>query len=291
MPLAAGGSLAQPGGLAGARVRSSGMSTPLLALAGPALASLLLACQQGASPDAAAPPAQEAAPAPAPSPVPSTFVGAPRPDRAAARHILITYSGSVAAGPEIQRTEHEARVLAEQLRQRVVAGEDFASLARVYSDDTTKARGGDLGAFGKGAMVEAFEAAAFALDDNLGLSEVVQTPFGFHVIQRYPLEEIRVAQVLVQHAGVQRTASQRPADEARARAEQARARLVAGEPFDVVAKELSDGPSASRGGDLGWFQRGQMMPQFDQAAFALAPGQVSELVESPLGFHVIVRLE
>lgn len=261
------------------------MSTLLLALP-----TLLLACQDPPAPQATAP-APQAAPAQAPSPVPSSFVGTPRPDRAAARHILVTYSGSVAAGPEISRSEHDARLLAEQLRQRVINGEDFAALARVYSDDSTKARGGDLGAFGKGAMVEAFEQAVFTLDPNLGLSEVVQSPFGFHVIQRYPLEEIRVAQVLVQHAGVARTASQRPVEEARARAEQARARLVAGEPFDAVVKELSDGPSASRGGDLGWFQRGQMLPQFDQAAFALAPGQVSELVESPLGFHVIVRLE
>lgn len=271
------------------------------------LLALLLACQDTAPPDPAGDPAASAPAAPDIASRPTgtsspqgtveaqqishELVGADRPNRAAVRHILIAYSGNPAASASVTRSQQQARSLAEQLLERIRAGEDFADLARSYSDDPSSVRGGNLGAFNKGAMVEVFEQAAFALDPNFGVSDVVESAFGYHIIQRYPLEEIHVAHVLVQFEGLSRTASDRSREEARAQADQAHARLLAGETAATVAAELSDGPSALRGGDLGWFQRGQMLPQFDQAAFALAPGQVSDVVESPLGFHVIVRLQ
>lgn len=60
-----------------------------------------------------------------------------------------------------------------------------------------------------------------------------------------------------------------------------------GDDFAQLAETFSQGPSASSGGDLGWFGRGQMVPPFEEAAFALAPGQVGGPVETQFGFHII----
>ncbi len=74
---------------------------------------------------------------------------------------------------------------------------------------------------------------------------------------------------------------------ARANAEEARKRALAGEDFAELAKELSEGPSAPNGGDLGFFVYKQMVPAFAEAAFALEPGGISEVVRTNFGFHVI----
>lgn len=74
---------------------------------------------------------------------------------------------------------------------------------------------------------------------------------------------------------------------AREKAEKARQRAVAGEDFAALAKELSEGPSASKGGDLGWFSKDQMVEPFATAAFALKPGEISAVVGTRFGYHVI----
>jgi peptidyl-prolyl cis-trans isomerase SurA len=108
------------------------------------------------------------------------------PDRIAARHILISYAGSAKAVAGATRSEAEARALAEQIvKQARQPDADWKGLAAKYTDEPGgKATGGDLGKFGRHQMVPAFETAAFAL--SVGeISDVVHTPFGFHVIQRY----------------------------------------------------------------------------------------------------------
>ena len=75
--------------------------------------------------------------------------------------------------------------------------------------------------------------------------------------------------------------------EARAKAEEARRRALAGEDFAELARELSEGPTAAQGGDIGFFARGQTAPSFEAAAFALDPGGISPVVRSPFGLHVI----
>jgi len=90
----------------------------------------------------------------------------------------------VAATPSTApRSDAETLALAQELRKRILAGEDFATLAKQYSDDTgSGSNGGDLGWFVKGAMVAAFEDVAFALPVGQ-VSEPVKTDFGYHLIE------------------------------------------------------------------------------------------------------------
>jgi len=73
--------------------------------------------------------------------------------------------------------------VAQELRAKIVKGESFANLAKEYSIDVSKKRGGDLGFFGRGIMVSEFEKAAFALQKGQ-VSDVVKTQFGYHIIKR-----------------------------------------------------------------------------------------------------------
>jgi hypothetical protein len=107
-----------------------------------------------------------------------------RPTEIAARHLLVMYAGSQRAPARITRTRDEARARAEEALRRARAGEDWVALVREYTDEEGSPEGGDLGTFGHGAMVPAFERAAFALEVG-DVSDVVESPFGFHVIQRY----------------------------------------------------------------------------------------------------------
>ncbi|HEY9148480.1 MAG TPA: peptidylprolyl isomerase, partial [Gammaproteobacteria bacterium] len=93
--------------------------------------------------------------------------------------ILIQADESASRG-ELDEAKERAQALLERLRQ----GEDFAELAKSESQDPGSApQGGDLGFFGRGDMVPEFEEAAFALEGEGALSEVVQSPFGFHIIK------------------------------------------------------------------------------------------------------------
>lgn len=98
-------------------------------------------------------------------------------ERVRARHILLQVP------PEGGEAEAEqARRTLEELRRRVLAGEDFSALARAHSQGPSAPEGGDLGYFGRGDTVEPFEEAAFALEAG-ELSGVVVSPFGYHLIQ------------------------------------------------------------------------------------------------------------
>ncbi len=115
-----------------------------------------------------------------------------------ARHILIRVKGApmqaIPGKPEL--TDDEAKAKAEEIRKRLLAGEDFATVAKAESDDKgSGANGGDLGDFHKGMMVPQFEQAAFAA--KIGeVTEPVKTPFGYHLIKveshtTRPLAEVK----------------------------------------------------------------------------------------------------
>lgn len=265
------------------------------------LAFALVACDDAppppaepTAPPAEAPPAPEAAPAPAPA---STNPDAPRvptrtTSRMAASHILVAYAEALRAEPSVTRTRAEAKAKAEELHQKLTAGADFAALARTDSDDSSGKRGGSLGSFGPGKMVKEFDDAVAALPVG-GLSAVVETPFGFHVIRRDEVVEVHCAQLMVGFAGAEKPLPgvTRGKDDARKRIEAAKAELDAGGEWKVVVRKYTDGPTKEDGGDLGWFSKRQLMPALDAVAFDLDIGATSEIVESPTAFHLVRRLE
>ena len=99
------------------------------------------------------------------------------PEKVKASHILISLD---AADTDEAKAEKKAK--ADDIRQKLVDGGDFAALAAEHSSCPSKARGGDLGLFGRGQMVGEFETAAFAQDVD-AIGEVVATKFGYHIIK------------------------------------------------------------------------------------------------------------
>jgi len=105
------------------------------------------------------------------------------PTAVTARHILICYDGC-AVNETFNRTKEEALTLIEEINVKILSGElTFADAAIDYSDCPSGQDGGMLGEFGRGQMVTAFEDAAFALPVG-GMSGVVETEFGYHLIYR-----------------------------------------------------------------------------------------------------------
>jgi len=232
------------------------------------------------------------------APVDGPSVYLPEPDtveRVAARHLLVPYEGALAAPTGVTRTKDEARAEIAALRQQLLAGADFHQLAREHSSDGTRGRGGWLGSFERGTMAPAFEDALWRLPIG-GLSEPVETPYGFHLILREPLEEVKLRHILVQHRDVPRStgtvvADDRSVEEARALVEHARSEVLAGRAFREVAIEVGGTELGRRGGEVGWFFLAELGADFDEAVADLEPGEVSEVIETPLGFHLVERVE
>jgi len=97
-------------------------------------------------------------------------------------------------------------------------------------------------------------------------------------------EQVRASHILIQ---VEEDASEADKAAAKEKLQAAKERIANGEEFSAVAREVSEGPSSERGGDLNYFGRGQMVPEFEKAAFNMEVGEVSDIVETSFGFHLI----
>jgi peptidyl-prolyl cis-trans isomerase SurA len=209
-----------------------------------------------------------------------------------ASHVLIQYEGASRAAETVTRTKDEALKLATEVAAKARAGEEFTELAKRYSDDgPTGKSGGSLGSFPFDRMAPEFSQACLELEIG-ATSDPVETPFGYHVIRRdSEVELVSARHILIMHTGSSRVPPTitRTKEEALARAEEAQEKAKGGAGFAALAAEYSDGPTRTRGGDLGSFTRGSMVPAFDAVVFELEPGQISEVVETPFGYHVILR--
>jgi NIMA-interacting peptidyl-prolyl cis-trans isomerase 1 len=227
---------------------------------------------------------------------------APVPEQVEVRLLLISYQGAQGAQPTQTRSKEQALERASMIARMARSGDRLAELVRKYSDLPGAAT--DFGLFRlRPAQPGAFgpEVAQAALAIKPGnITEPVDTARGFFVVERRndpPGGPTRVAarHILVSYKGAQHALAgvSRSEQEARSLATQiAREAKQPNADWNALAAKYTDEPgSKETGGDLGKFGRGQMVPAFEQAAFALPVGEVSDVVQSPFGFHIIQRYE
>jgi len=191
-------------------------------------------------------------------------------------HILLQIKPS-------QKALDSLRSLTEDVRQKALAGADFATLAQTYSQDPTSKNGGDLGFFGRGELDSTFEKVAFSLAPG-EISGVVKTQFGFHIIKT---EERKGDQVHVRHILILGNPSASDEQLVQRLADSLYQLLNNGADFAALAKEFSnDAGSQKLGGDLGWVPVVNLEPVFQQALGNLKPGEITPPFKSPYGIHI-----
>jgi peptidyl-prolyl cis-trans isomerase SurA len=184
---------------------------------------------------------------------------------------------------------------AQRVLERARAGEDFSTLAREYSDaPDAKASGGLVGMRTADRYPPLFVQAVEALPAG-GISDLVRSGAGFHVIKvvekKQPgLAGISVTQTHARHI-LLRPTPQLTESAAIAKLEDLRKRIEGGADFAQLAREFSQDASGPNGGDLGWSSPGMYVPEFEEALNSLAPRQVSQPVVSRFGVHLIQVLE
>lgn len=199
-------------------------------------------------------------------------------------HILIlTPEG---ASPEkLGQLRAKAAAALAELR----AGADFAQVSAAYSDAQNALQGGVLGWRNEGQLPELF-LRALANQKVGDVSDILRSGNGFHLFKlldkRGRDAQTVVRQTRARHILVKTNEIVGDAD-ARNRLLQLKERIEHGGDFAALAKQHSDDLSASRGGDLNWLNPGDTVPQFERAMDALSPGEVSEPVQSPFGWHLI----
>lgn len=189
----------------------------------------------------------------------------------------------------------ERRQRAEQALARVRAGEDFAAVARELSDDASREQGGALGLRPPERLPDLFVDSVRNLEPGQLAPNLVRSGAGFHVlklIERQAAADARtVTETRARHI-LLRTSEQSTPEQAARRLRDLRRQIETGaRRFEDVAREVSEDGSAAAGGDLGWFGPGVMVPEFEEPASRLAPGEISEPVASRFGVHLIQVLE
>ena len=196
-----------------------------------------------------------------------------------------------------QRIE-QLRAQAEDLVKQLAGGAEFARLAASFSAAPEALSGGELGWRSAERLPTLFLDAIKGLKPGQ-VGPIVRSPGGFHVLKLVgtrsatdsriasgPLQQTRVRHILL------RVSDLTPEPEVRRRLADLRERVLkGGQDFGTLARLHSVDPSSTRGGELGWIYPGDTVPEFERAMDQLKPGEVSEPVQSPFGFHLIQVLE
>ncbi len=103
------------------------------------------------------------------------------------------------------------------------------------------------------------------------------------------MSSVRASHILLMYKGSSRSTATRSKAEAEQQINELKAQIDGGADFAALARSHSDCPSSAKGGDLGQFGKGQMVPEFENAAFSMEVGQVSGVVETAFGYHLIQR--
>ncbi len=200
-------------------------------------------------------------------------------------HIMLASKGP---GIDAEAQKHTL----DSIRTAILNGADFAALARQYSiDRAARKNGGRMGFIPVGRLPYTFEDAAY--NTKAGeISPVVETPFGFHIVKVNARRPAR-GQVLAQHIlKLTQGLSEEDAAKKKAEIDSIGALLAAGADFEEIAKKESEDPGSQRnGGRLNWFGAGQMVPEFEEAAFSLQNGEVSAPFKTSYGYHIVKRLD
>jgi len=102
-------------------------------------------------------------------------------------------------------------------------------------------------------------------------------------------EQVKASHILLMYQGSLRSSANRSKEEASSLIQELHGQAEGGTAFDELARSHSDCPSGTSGGDLGTFGRGQMVPEFETAAFGLEVGGLSTVIETDFGYHIIQR--
>jgi len=172
------------------------------------------------------------------------------------------------------------------IRQRLLSGEDFASLAMKYSQDPGSARNrGELGFVSRGTLVPAFEEVAFSLEEG-EISDIVETDFGYHIIQ--PIKKMG-DKVNVRHILIVPEVSDADVDSVYALALSIRDSIVNNDNFAFYASKYSDDEnSKDKGGNLGWINPQTFpVPEIPKVLPSIKMHTVSMPVRASDGYHLI----
>ena len=203
-------------------------------------------------------------------------------------HILLRAPES--ASPEQLQ---KLRARAEQAFKRARQGENFAELSAAFSDAPDALQGGGLGWRPLDRLPTLYADAVSRLKPG-EVSDILRSPAGFHIVKLVakrgsaaaaPVQQTKARHILIRINEVVSEA------EARRKLENLRERLAHGGDFAELARLYSQDGSATKGGDLGWLNPGDTVPEFEKAMDALREGEVSTVVQSPFGMHLIQVLE
>jgi peptidyl-prolyl cis-trans isomerase SurA len=188
---------------------------------------------------------------------------------------------------------------AEQAIEQLKSGGEFAKVAASFSDAGDALTGGELGWRSSARLPQLFVEAVDKLADG-EIAPLVRSANGFHVLKLVGrrtvggtkagaanvVQQTRARHILIKVSQIVSAA------EARRKMVELKSRLDNGAAkFEELARLYSNDGSASKGGELGWIYPGDTVPEFERAMNALKPGEVSQPVESPFGYHLIEVLE